>query len=374
MKKTYRQIIKYQQRLKEPLNKTNFSYINIFSVSASTVLVLALQFFIKGLVARELIFMAIYIVLSCNLINIFRYIYYYKYDKVVRPIITMIITILYTYFIIEFTKETLIASVVLSYPVMYFNKKTKMKKLRSLNLFEKDGLRGANLLVKDLVPFQSFENLITINVTLKEEIYGKDMEIFNDKLAYYCHKNKLLFMGFKYEKYKLSYKTYLYANKYNLDKLNKFLKDNLNYKFDIKIVKDKKYEYYLNHICPDDKLFMHMCNNNIINNKIPDTVNLYEEQSIILVLAFEHKENALKCFKELKESGEYEQIDYDDNSKHVSENNLNKIYTNMIYIEQKTRIGLSKLNMITDYMYDIAKKYNGSFEEWGIGELTKEED
>ena len=36
----------------------------------------------------------------------------------------------------------------------------------------------------------------------------------------------------------------------------------------------------------------------------------------------------------------------------------------MIYIEQKTRIGLSKLNMITDYMYDIAKKYNGSFEEW----------
>ena len=55
---------------------------------------------------------------------------------------------------------------------MYFNKKTKMKKLRSLNLFEKDGLRGANLLVKDLVPFQSFENLITINITLKEEIYG----------------------------------------------------------------------------------------------------------------------------------------------------------------------------------------------------------
>ena len=158
MKKTYRQIIKYQQRLKEPLNKTNFSYINIFSVSASTVLVLALQFFIKGLVARELIFMAIYIVLSCNLINIFRYIYYYKYDKVVKPIITMIITILYTYFIIEFTKKTLIASVVLSYPVMYFNMKTKMKKLRSLNLFEKDGLRGANLLVKDLVPFQSFEN------------------------------------------------------------------------------------------------------------------------------------------------------------------------------------------------------------------------
>lgn len=374
MKKTYRQIMKYQQRLKEPLNKTNFSYINIFSVSASTVLVLALQFFIKGLVAQELIYMAIYIVLSLNLINIFRYIYNYKYDKVVKPIITMIITILYTYFIIEFTKEALIASIVLSYPVMYFNKKTKMKKLRSLNLFEKDGLRGANLLVKDLVPFQSFENLITINVTLKEEIYGKDMEIFNDKLAYYCDKHKLLFMGFKYEKYKLSFKTYLYANKYNLDKLNKFLKDNLNYKFDIKVVKDKKYEYYLNHICPDDKLFMHMCNNNIINNKIPDTVNLYEEQSIILVLAFEHKENALKCFKELKESGEYEQIDYDDNSKHVSENNLNKIYTNMIYIEQKTRIGLSKLNMITDYMYDIAKKYNGSFEEWGIGELTKEED
>ncbi|MBQ2408687.1 MAG: ribonuclease E inhibitor RraB, partial [Bacilli bacterium] len=114
--------------------------------------------------------------------------------------------------------------------------------------------------------------------------------------------------------------------------------------------------------------------NNIINNKIPETVNLFEEQSIILVLAFENKENALNCFKELKESGEYEQIDYDDNSKHVKENNLNKLYTNMIYIEQRTRIGLSKLNMITDYMYDIAKKYNGSFEEWGIGELTKEED
>jgi hypothetical protein len=374
MKKTYKQIKLYQKRLKEPLNKTDFKNFNMYLVACYSVLILGIQLIFKALWYRKPIFIGCYLVSGINLILMFFNIKNYKFDKIIYSVLGLLLSLILTIIFIKYPILLPITTVVVSYPLYCFLKLRKMKKLRCLNLFEDNGFRGANLLLKELVPFESFDNLISINIKLKEEIYGKDMEYFNDNLAYYCDQKKILFMGFKYEQYKLSYKVYLYADKYDLENLEKFLKKNINYEFEIKVVKDKKYEYYLNHICPSDKLFMHMCNNNIINNKIPETVNLFEEQSIILVLAFENKENALNCFKELKESGEYEQIDYDDNSKHVKENNLNKLYTNMIYIEQRTRIGLSKLNMITDYMYDIAKKYNGSFEEWGIGELTKEED
>ena len=374
MKKTYKQIKLYQKRLKEPLNKTDFKNFNMYLVACYSVLILGIQLIFKALWYRKPIFIGCCLVSGINLILMFFNIKNYKFDKIIYSVLGLLLSLILTIIFIKYPILLPITTVVVSYPLYCFLKIRKMKKLRCLNLFEDNGFRGANLLLKELVPFESFDNLISINIKLKEEIYGKDMEYFNDNLAYYCDQKKILFMGFKYEQYKLNYKVYLYADKYDLENLEKFLKKNINYEFEIKVVKDKKYEYYLNHICPSDKLFMHMCNNNIINNKIPETVNLFEEQSIILVLAFENKENALNCFKELKESGEYEQIDYDDNSKHVKENNLNKLYTNMIYIEQKTRIGLSKLNMITDYMYDIAKKYNGSFEEWGIGELTKEED
>lgn len=374
MKKNYKEIKLYQKRLKEPLNKTDFKNLNIYSVACCLILILGIELFFKGLCAKKPIFIGCYLVSSINFILMFFNIKNYKFDKIMNSGLSLIISLILTVIFIKYPLLLPIVTIIASYPLYCFLKIKKMKKLRCLNLFEDNGFRGANLLLKDLVPFENFVNLITIDVKLKDEIYGKDMEYFNDNLAYFCDKKKMLFMGFKYEQYKLNYKVYLYADKYNIEDIKKYLKKNINYEFEIKVVKDKKYEYYLNHICPSDKLFMHMCNNNIINNKIPETVNLYEEQSIILVLAFEKKENALNCYDELKKTGNYRQIDYDDNSKHVKENNLNKLYTNMIYIEQRTRIGLSKLNMITDYMYDIAKKYNGSFEEWGIGELTKEED
>jgi hypothetical protein len=209
----------------------------------------------------------------------------YKFDKIIYSVLGLLLSLILTIIFIKYPILLPITTVVVSYPLYCFLKLRKMKKLRCLNLFEDNGFRGANLLLKELVPFESFDNLISINIKLKEEIYGKDMEYFNDNLAYYCDQKKILFMGFKYEQYKLSYKVYLYADKYDLENLEKFLKKNINYEFEIKVVKDKKYEYYLNHICPSDKLFMHMCNNNIINNKIPETVNLFEEQSIILVLA-----------------------------------------------------------------------------------------
>ena len=110
-----------------------------------------------------------------------------------------------------------------------------------------------------------------------------------------------------------------------------------------------------------------MCNRNIIDTKMNEGINLTEEQNLILILTFEDSNNALKCKEEIEKSKEFGKVRYEDNSKYVSDNNINTTYNHILYIEKKSRIGLSKINMITDTMYDYAKKFEGTFEEWGIG-------
>ena len=194
------------------------------------------------------------------------------------------------------------------------------------------------------------------------------MKIFNDNLLYFADKEKILFMGFIYQKFKRSYEVYLYTStKYNIEKIKKYLDDSINYKYEIESLEDKNYDYYFNKLIPSDKLFLHMCNRNIIDTKLPEGINLTEEQNLILILTFEDSNNALKCKEEIEKSKEFGKVRYEDNSKYVSDNNINTTYNHILYIEKKSRIGLSKINMITDTMYDYAKKFEGTFEEWGIG-------
>ena len=94
---------------------------------------------------------------------------------------------------------------------------------------------------------------------------------------------------------------------------------------------------------------------------------IFSIQNLILILTFEDSNNALKCKEEIEKSKEFGKVRYEDNSKYVSDNNINTTYNHILYIEKKSRIGLSKINMITDTMYDYAKKFEGTFEEWGIG-------
>jgi hypothetical protein len=190
MKKTYKQIKLYQKRLKEPLNKTDFKNFNMYLVACYSVLILGIQLIFKALWYRKPIFIGCYLVSGINLILMFFNIKNYKFDKIIYSVLGLLLSLILTIIFIKYPILLPITTVVVSYPLYCFLKLRKMKKLRCLNLFEDNGFRGANLLLKELVPFESFDNLISINIKLKEEIYGKDMEYFNDNLAYYCDQRK----------------------------------------------------------------------------------------------------------------------------------------------------------------------------------------
>lgn len=262
-----------------------------------------------------------------------------------------------------------ITLVIASYPSYLLLRYIKIKKITHLYLFEENGFRGCNLVIRELCPIENYNNVIKINIRLLKDLSGKEMKVFNDNIVLFCDKHKYLYMGFKYEKFKLNYEFYIYADKYEIKTIEKYLKNNINYEYTITEFKDINYNYYFDEIIPSDKLFLHMCNRNIINSKLPKEINLMEEQNLILILTFKTHENAIECKNEIEKLEDYKRIRYEDNTKYALENNIKGNYNYILYVEKKTRIGLSKINMITDSMYDYAKKFDGSFEEWGIGTI-----
>ena len=362
----YKEIKKYTKKLLESTNvfMFNTTTINIYSFTYFFILFFSLYYLLSFIMKLDILFL----IISLSLFNLAKSIKHYGFKKIPYVIMLWFLIYLLTYYIKINIMILPISFVILSYPLMIVYKKIKIRNLTHLFLYEENGLKGCNLILREVCPLDLFTNLVKINITTDKDLTGKEMKIFNDNLLYFADKEKILFMGFIYQKFKKSYEVYLYTNtQYNIEKIKKYLDDSINYNYEIETLEDKNYDYYFNKLIPSDKLFLHMCNRNIIDTKLPEGINLTEEQNLILILTFEDSNNALKCKEEIEKSKEFGKVRYEDNSKYVSDNNINTTYNHILYIEKKSRIGLSKINMITDTMYDYAKKFEGTFEEWGIG-------
>lgn len=361
MKDPYKKIMEFIENVKDRSNR----YDLILAINIDTIIYLSL--IIIAITTLSLMFQNnffLYLIICISSILNAYSLKKYGYKKLLEINLTTIY-ILFLYFVCVKNIYMLPIVIVLSeIPIKEILRKKKIKKLSNFFIFEEKGFRGCNLILKEITPIKIYDELIKINIKLKKEISLNEIKEFNDNFSIYMHKKNQLFMGFKY--YNNIYEVYLYTKKIDMEDLKNYLNNNINYEYDIKCVKDKKYKFYKDHICPSEKLFMHMCNKNILSSKLPINVDLYEEQLLVLVLAFKDKEQVINCMKHLEETKEYEKINYDDNQKNVKENNLNEKYNYLLYVKQKTRIGLSKLNMITDKMFDLAEDFNGTFEEWGL--------
>lgn len=362
----YKEIKKYTKKLLDVGNvfMFNTTTINIYSFTYFFILFFSLYYLLSFIIKFDILFL----IISLSLFNLAKSIKHYGFKKIPYVMILWSFIYLLSYYIKANIIILPISLVILSYPLKIVYKNKKIKKLPKLFLYEENGFKGCNLILREVCPLELFTNLIKINISIEKDLTGKEMKIFNDNLLYFADKEKILFMGFIYQKLKKSYEVYLYTNaNYNIEKIKKYLNESINYNYEIELIEDKYYDYYFNKLIPSDKLFLHMCNRNIIDTKLPEGINLTEEQNLILILTFEDSNNALKCKEEIENSKEFGKVRYEDNSKYVQDNNIKNTYNHILYIEKKSRIGLSKINMITDTMYDYAKKFEGTFEEWGIG-------
>lgn len=363
MDSVYKELKKYIKNIRK---NSDGGYVDLLTFD-----VYSLSFY--GLILSSIITLICFIFLSTNIyliiISLSLFVQAFniaKYGfKKLIGLNMLILLILFACYITSINLIFLPIFILASIPLIKVNiKNYKIKQLSNFYLFEENGIKGCNLIIKEIIPIKSYNELIKINIKVKEELTLKEINDFNNNFLLFTDKIEQIFIGFKYDS--LNYEVYLYSNNIDLTIIKEYLNNTINYEYSIKKIKDSKYKFYLKEICPSDKLFMHMCNQNILNNKLPIGTDLYKEQSLVLVLAFKEKENAMECMKHLESTNEYELINYDDNKLHVEENNLSDKYNNLLYIKQKTRIGLSKLNMITDKMFDLASKYEGTFEEWGL--------
>ncbi|MEG0408652.1 MAG: hypothetical protein RR623_07245 [Bacilli bacterium] len=370
-KRIYKSVYNYIDNLKNNRDRTDFKSVNIYTGTFFALLIYGIYKLLGTINLENIDAIIVNIIISIGLILSAFTIIKYSFDKLLKmSIITLLIIGLY-YMLRNYLLLIPIIIAIISYPAYLLKRRQKLVNLRNFNFFEDGALKGANLYIKDIVPIMEFKKFITIKINPDKELNNKEIQTFNDNFSLFCHKNCILFVGFKYD---ISYSIYLYSTSRNTNLIEKYLDNNINYNYEITKKDDKNFKNYKNDICPDDKSFMHLCNKKIINHRLEEELDTHKEQSLILVLSFRNKNKALQCKTELESSKDFIKIEYEDNAKRVKDNNLKVRFSNMIYIEKRTKIGLERINTITDTIYDYAEKYNGVFEEWVIGELTKEDE
>lgn len=253
-------------------------------------------------------------------------------------------------------------------------RKYAMRSVRSLVYYETDdGFTGADLLLKNAVPVEGYDTLITVRIQTDGALMMNALQSFNDTVFYSVNNRKLIAAGAIYQTRTMTYSLYVYAaNPARAQKqLKRVLRSNLRYQYVLNVTKDPGWKVYSETLYPSPKTMMELENADIIEMLEASGFDFTEETPVVFELFFHSRADGEGFVKTALTRGF-------ENARGIDAKNENEplpledaLY--MVWVQKTCKLGLAQINSICASLLELAAAHNGEYFRWEPGELVEEQ-